>query len=148
MKVVPFPPRHVQGGWQSAELDRMIEACAAPLSRGEIGGWEVGRTESGDPQIYLLGPAPDHDCVLCVSRLGRLYVLEDGHGRILFEHDVLAAMAERLRATFQRRKSALMLKALATWLAVKETFEERIEPALAEPVELLSHVAPQLAALA
>jgi hypothetical protein len=34
------------------------------------------------------------------------------------------------------------------WYAVREAFEEKIEPMLAEPVELLTHVAPQLAAFA
>jgi hypothetical protein len=34
------------------------------------------------------------------------------------------------------------------WFALRETFEEKIEPALAEPIEMLSLVAPQFAALA
>jgi hypothetical protein len=150
MKVVPFVPRRsVEAGpWQSAELEQIVAACATSIAQGEVSGWETGATETGDPQVYLLGPAPDHDCILCVSRFGRLYILEDGNGRILLEHDALGILTEQVRAMVQRRKSALALKVLAAWLAIKETFEERIEPALAEPVEVLSHVAPQLAALA
>ena len=34
------------------------------------------------------------------------------------------------------------------WAAVRHTFEERIEPVLAESEEFLLHVAPQLAAIA
>jgi hypothetical protein len=33
------------------------------------------------------------------------------------------------------------------WFAVREAFEEKIEPAMAEPMEMLSLIAPQLAAL-
>jgi hypothetical protein len=42
-------------------------------------------TERGGPQFYLLGPAPEHDCALCVSRLAQGYVLEDGIGRLIGE---------------------------------------------------------------
>jgi hypothetical protein len=150
MKVVPFPSQPLQTApreWQSGEVQPVVEACAASISRGEISGWEIGSTEAGDPQLYLLGPAPEQECVLCVSRLGRLYVLEDGQGRIVFEHDAMKVLAEQVRGSLRSKKAAIFARALVAWLAIKETFEERVEPALAEPSEILAHVAPQLVAL-
>ena len=150
MKVIQFPTQPAASSgreWQSGEMQSVVEACAASISSGDISGWAIGTTEAGDPQLYLLGPEPDHECVLCISRLGRLYVLEDGQGHVVFEHDAMSILAEQVRGTLRRQKSAIAARALAAWLAIKETFEERVEPALAEPAEVFAHVAPQLAAL-
>lgn len=151
MKVVQFParpPAAAFGVWHTAELQNVIDACAASILRGEISGWEVGTTEAGDPQLYLLGPAPECECITCVSRVGRLYILEDGQGRVVFEHDAIHLLAEQMRMALQRKKAAIVARIVFAWIALKETFEERVEPVLAEPAELLSHVAPQLAVLA
>ena len=95
MNVIEFPhQQELPQGWQSSELTRLTNACAGSVSMGDVSGWEVGATEYGDPQLYLLGPAPDHECVLSISRLGRLYVLEDGKGQVLFENDNLMVLAE------------------------------------------------------
>ena len=150
MKILQFPSPAAPaapGVWQTAELHSVIDACASSISRGEISGWEVGATEAGDPQLYLLGPAPDHDCVLCVSRIGRLYVLEDGQGRIVFEHDAIGLLIEQVRGALRRKKAAIVARAAVAWLALKEAFEERVEPMLAEPQEVLAHFAPQIVAL-
>ena len=94
MTVLDFtPPKKLPAGWQFAEVQKLISGSAGSLARGEASGWELGKTEAGDPQLYLLGPAPDYDCLLCVSRLGGLYVLEDGNGRILFEHRNLVLLS-------------------------------------------------------
>jgi hypothetical protein len=147
MKVVPFVPRRppLQGGWLASELDPMIDACAA--SRGDLGGWDIGMTEAGDPQLYVLGPAPEHDCVLCVSRIGGRYVLEDGQGRVTFEDDAIAPVTERVKSALRRKRPAMVARLIAAWLAVKAGVEERVEPVLVEPIELFGHVGPQLAAL-
>ena len=150
MKVVPFIPRRSSfqtGAWAEAELDPVLDACASPMTRGDIGGWDIGLTDAGDPQLYLLGPAPDRDCVLCVSRLGGRYVLEDGQGHVLFEHDAIAPVADRVQAALARKRPAMVARLVAGWVAVKAAFEERVEPILAEPIELFTHVGPQLAAL-
>jgi hypothetical protein len=147
MSVVPFPSRDLTHNWQRSEMNTLLAACGESLEKGTVSGWEVGETETGDPQLYLLGPAPDRECVLCVSRLGRLYVLEDGEGRILCEHDALGNLSDKLRHALRHKKAAIIARATVVWLAIKETFEERVEPVLAEPVEILSHVAPQLVAL-
>lgn len=148
MTVVPFARREdALGGWQRHEVQRVADACAEPISRGEVSGWETGATETGDPQLYLLGPAPEHECLVCLSRLGRLYVLEDGQGRILFEHDAIDVLAEQVRGTLRRKKASIVARVAVAWFAVREAFEEKVEPAMAEPMEMLSLVAPQLAAL-
>lgn len=150
MTIVPFP-RHLaekgQRDWQGVELQRVVAACAEPLSRGEVSGWETGTTEAGDPQLYVLGPEPDQECVVCVSRLGRLYVLEDGQGRVLFEHDAIDALAEQVRGALRRKRAAIVARAVVAWIAIKETFEEKVEPIMAEPAEVFSHIAPQFVAL-
>ena len=60
----------------------------------------------------------------------------------------MGLLAEQVRGVLRRKKSALVARAVVAWLAIKETFEERLEPMLGEPAEFLTHIAPQLAALA
>ncbi len=150
MSVVPFPRRdgEVARLWQRFEMQRVADACTESLSRGDVSGWEAAVTEAGDPQLYLLGPPPERECLVCLTRLGRLYVLEDGQGRILFEHDAIGVLAEQMRGALRRKKMAVVARFAVVWFALRETFEEKIEPALAEPIELLSLVAPQFASLA
>ena len=147
MSVIPFPIRDEAAGWRPAELRAVVDACAEPIARGDLSGCAHGQTEAGDPQLYVLGPAPEQECFLCISRLGRNYVLEDGRGHILFEHDALDVLAEQVKGVLSRRKGAILARLVAVWGAAKETFEEKVEPVMAEPLEAVSHVAPQLAAL-
>ena len=81
MSIVEFPQRSfpASGAWSADELQQLIALFRA---EGET-SFATGTTEHGDPQFYLLGPAPEHDCVLCVSRLAQTYVLEDGEGRLI-----------------------------------------------------------------
>lgn len=147
MTIVQFQPRKAAQGWQTGEMNALLAACGESLDKGTACDWEIGETELGEPQLYLLGPAPDHECLLCISRLGRQYILEDGQGRIVFEHDAMTVLAEQVRGTLRNKKAAIVARAMVAWLAIKETFEERVEPVLAEPAEAFSHVAPQLVAL-
>lgn len=147
MTIVPFPARELPHDWQRGEMNELLAACGEQLKKGTVAGWEVGATERGDPQLYLIGPAPDHECILCVSRLGRLYVLEDGEGRILCEHDAIGSLSEQVRHALRHKKAAIIARATVVWFAIKEAIEERMDPILGEPVELLSHVAPQLVTL-
>lgn len=155
MTVLRFPKPAVLPGeslsnhiWQEAELQQFLAVSAGAIASGEASSWEIGTTEHGDPQVFLLGPPPDYDCILTISRLGRLYVIEDGNGRLLFEHDNPMLLAEQATAALRRRKSALVARVAAAWCALREAFEEKTEAMMAEPIELLAHVAPQLAALA
>jgi hypothetical protein len=150
MNVIAFPPNdHRQNGkWRAGELEQVMEAVAPPLADGTAAEWEVGATELGDPQFYLIGPPPDGDCILCVSRLGRHYVLEDGAGGILFEHDRLTELVRQVRSILARRRSQIVARVTVLWAAMRELFAERLEPMALEGEELLTHFLPQLAALA
>jgi hypothetical protein len=148
--VVEFPRRseRLPVGWRGDELQQIVAACSGSVSVGEASGWEIGVTDSGDPQVYLIGPPPDYDCILCISRVGRHYVIEDGHGRVLLEHDSPMLLAEQALAALRRRKMALLAQIAVAWQAFREAFEEKTEALTAEPIEVLAHLAPQLAALA
>jgi hypothetical protein len=150
MNVVKFPRQQPQAleGWQSAEVQQFVAVSAHAIAMGEASGWEVGKTEQGDPQVFLLGPAPDYDCILCISRLGRMYVIEDGNGRVLLEHDNPMLLADQATAALRRRKASIVARVAVAWGALREAFEEKTEAMMAEPMELLTHLAPQLAALA
>jgi len=148
--VVEFPRRseRLPDGWRSDELSQIVSACSGSVSAGEASGWEIGVTESGDPQVYLIGPRPDCDCILCISRVGRHYVIEDGHGRLLLEYDSPMLLAEQALAALRRRKAAVLAQIAVVWHAFREAFEEKTDALTAEPMEVLIHLAPQLAALA
>jgi hypothetical protein len=150
MTVIAFPAQRRPdcGNWRPAELNRVMASVAGSLERGEAGGWDIGVTESGDPQLYLLGPAPDHECILCVSRLGSLYVLENGTGQVLFEHGNLTALADAVKRVLRNKKAEIVARATLAWLVIREAFAEKVEAMLGESEELLVHFAPQLAALA
>jgi hypothetical protein len=150
MNVVKFPSPadRVAAGWPSAELRRVIDVCSESIASGAASGWEIGKTDNGDPQIYLLGPPPDYDCILSISRLGPLYVIEDGNGRVLFEHNDPLLLAEQTAELLRRGKAAISARIAVAWCVLREAIEEKTEAMLAEPLELLTHLAPQMAALA
>jgi hypothetical protein len=150
MTVIAFPHIESRAGsvWGAGELEQILRAVTPKRSGSCAGRWDVGATEMGDPQFYLIGPPPHEECILCISRLGRNYVLEDGAGRILFEHNSLIVLAERARARLQKRKSQIVARLAVLGCALRAAFEEKIEPIVGESEELLTHVVPQLAALA
>lgn len=148
MTVVNFPRAALPQGWQSSELQQFLALSSAAIATGQASGWEVGVTEHGDPQVFLVGPPPDYDCILSISRIGRVYVIEDGAGRVLYEHDNPMLLAEQATAALRRRKTAIAARIAVAWCALREAFEEKTEAMMAEPMELLTHIAPQLVALA
>ncbi|MBX6425475.1 MAG: hypothetical protein IRZ09_06065 [Variibacter sp.] len=152
MTVVLFPPRaqSAHRGWRPDELQQLIALFAAQARRsGTTIFWEIGTTESGDPQFYLLGPAPDYECLLCCSRLDALYVLEDGAGGVLTEDRSLRQiLREAARAVFAPRRGAVAARLLVLLATLRITIEQKLEPFLAESSEWIGRFAPQLAALA
>jgi hypothetical protein len=150
MTVISFPPKVPRdgGSWPAAELKEIVETLAPHVRGGEAGGWDVGATEIGDPQFYLLGPPPDDECILCISRVGRTYVLEDGAGQLLFEHNSLAVLAQQARSALRKKRAQIVARIALLWCTVRELFEEKLEPIVGESEELLTHVVPQLAAFA
>jgi hypothetical protein len=147
MSVVAFKRRQDAGAWSDRELNTIAAALNAALAPSAGRGWETGMTDSGDAQFYLLGPRPDQNCELCVSRIGRLYVLEDGSGRLLFEHPSLDLVALHARAAVPST-SRLMVRVIGVWFAVKSVVQEKLEPVLVETEELLVQFGPQLVAFA
>jgi hypothetical protein len=146
MSVIAFERRQSASLWMDAELNTIREALQVTFSKGR--SYETGMTEKGDAQFYLLGPLPDQACELCVSRIGRRYILEDGSGRLLFEHENLALLALHAKAAVRSRRWPLVGRALLLWCTVRQIIHDKVEPLLTESEELLVELAPQLAAFA
>ena len=147
MSVVAFERQPVTGVWSESELNTIVAVLNAALAPATGREWETGMTENGDAQFYLLGPVPEQACELCLSRIGRRYVLEDGCGRLLFEHRNLDLVVLHARAAVPST-SWLMVRVITMWCAVRSVFHEKLEPMLAETEDLLIQLAPQLAAFA
>ena len=147
MSVVAFERKQNDGEWSERELSTITAALNAALAPSTGRAWEIGMTEKGDAQFYLLAPLPDQACELCVSRIGGRYILEDGSGRLLFEHRNLDLVVLHARAAIPST-SWLMVRVIILWCAIRNVLHERIEPMLAEGEELLVQWAPQLVAFA
>lgn len=146
MTVLAFIPKTRTGTWHDAEIEQIVSAVHAEASGRRIGSWDVGATEAGDPQFYLLTPHPENDCILCISRLGSTYVLEDGGGFIVSEHNSLTILASELKNYLRKRRRGLIARALLIWCTLKQSVEQKVEALWTEGEELLVHVAPQVAA--
>jgi hypothetical protein len=154
MSVIDFRDRaeNAPANWTAVERRALDALLAARVRCGDAAEAATAITEHGDPQYFLLGPAPACDCVLSISRISGRYVMEDGDGGLLAESDNLAAIvdaASRLR--LRRGRSAMVVKGLLMWYALREYFEERTDAMLEEMVEateLLGHIVPQMAVLA
>lgn len=147
MSVVAFERKQDTGEWSERELSAIVAALDKALAPRSGREWETGMTESGDVQFYLLGPQPDQACELCVSRVGGRYILEDGSGRLLFEHRNLDLVMLHAKAAVPST-SWLVMRAITLWCAIRNTIDEKVEPLLVEGEELLAQFAPQLAAFA
>ena len=145
MSVVAFERKQDGGEWSEKELSTLVAAFGAASKTGRE--WETGMTEQGDAQFYLLGPLPDQACEVCVSRIGGRYILEDGSGRLLFEHRNLELVALHAKAAVPST-SWLMVRAITLWCAIRNTIHEKVEPLLVEGEELFVQFVPQLAAFA
>jgi hypothetical protein len=146
--VVPLHPFEAVRGWQHSEFQLLLGIFAVYSAAGMSEDWSAGETELADPQFYVLGGGPDDDCLLAVSRVGRIYVLEDGAGSVLAEDENLKTVAGQAIALARRPALAgLYARIVVGWYALREAIEEKLEPLMAEPVELLTHVAPQLVAI-
>jgi hypothetical protein len=149
MGIVQFPriapAGRPSGPWHSDELQQLVALYVAQ-SRRQVSGWDVGQTERGEPQFYVLGPGPDYDCVMCVSRLANGYVLEDGTGRIMGEAPALHHFAEQAVRSAAGVGRSLVARVTLLICAIRLTIEEKVEPIFEESQDLLVRVAPQLAA--
>jgi hypothetical protein len=75
-------------------------------------------------------------------------VLEDGAGQVLLEHNSLLVLAEQARRVLQKKRAQIIGRVAVLWCAIRELFEEKLEPIVGESEELLTHLVPQLAAFA
>ena len=148
MSVLTFQRKLDGELWSDTELQTLLAALNAAIGPEGGRGWETGMTEKGDPQFYLLGPLPEQACRLCVSRVGRRYILEDGAGRLVFEHQSLPLVALHAKAAVSSRRWSLTARVMLAWCSVRHAIEDKAEPLLIETEELLVHLAPKLAAFA
>ncbi|KRR04944.1 hypothetical protein [Bradyrhizobium valentinum] len=147
MSVVAFERKQNTGEWSERELSTILAALSAATAPGTGREWETGVTERGDVQFYLLSPLPDQACELCVSRIGGRYILEDGSGRLLFEHRNLDLVALHAKAAVPST-SWLMVRVIMLWCAIRSATDEKLDLMLLEGEELFVQFVPQLAAFA
>ncbi len=140
MNVIAFERTRIAGAWSEAELNTIV----GTLNDGRQ--WDTGVTENGDAQLYLLGPDPEQACELCVSRIGGRYILEDGAGRLLFEHRSLPLVAMHARSQLRITRWSLVARIVVVWCTIRDVIHDRVEPLIGESEELLVHLAPQFAA--
>jgi hypothetical protein len=146
MTVIAFEPRTPE--WRKSELDALLGVLSPVFSLRGASGWEVAHTDAGDPQFYLLGPKPDQECILCVSRVGHTYVVNDNEGQHLTEISNIELLSSHVQGFLKRHAGRSLAKLMLVWCAAKQAFQDKVEPLIAETEELLVHFAPQLAALA
>jgi hypothetical protein len=147
MSVVAFERKRDNGEWSEKELGILLAGLGVAAANRSGRAWETGMTEQGDAQFYLLGSLPEQACELCVSRIGGRYILEDGSGRLLFEHRNLELVALHAKAAIPST-SWLMVRAITLYCAIRNAIHEKVEPLLVEGEELLVQFAPQLAVFA
>ena len=134
--------------WRQEELQQLVQLHSAHGSRGGNASWSLGQTETADPQFYIVGQAPELDCIMCVTRIGRLYVLEDGGGSIVAEDARLECITKAAARMLARRgRLSFVARSLIGLCAFRAVLDQKIELMLAESMEHVSRFAPQLAAL-
>ena len=148
MSVLTFKRKQDGELWSESELHTLLTTLHSALGPEDGRGWETGMTEKGDPQFYLLGPLPDQNCELCVSRICGRYILEDGMGRLVFEHHSLPLVALHAKAAVRSRRWSLVARIVLLWCTVRHAIHDKLEPLLVEGEELFVHLAPKLAAFA
>ncbi|HEY7383077.1 MAG TPA: hypothetical protein VH743_05345 [Beijerinckiaceae bacterium] len=149
MNVIPFmPAASALRSWSPRELEALVSVYETHAARGDASSWDVGATEFEDPQFFVFGPTPELDCIVAISRVGRIYVLENGTGQVLDEGTSLDNVVSRAKAPVTEYKPlGLIARVTVVLTAIRVAFHERIEPFLAESEEVLLRVAPQFAAL-
>jgi hypothetical protein len=146
MTVIKFNPRCPT--WRQSELDAILNAVSPVFELRGASSWEVSNTEHGEPQFYLLGPKPDQECILCISRLGQTYIVNDGEGHHIVDLSDLKALTAQVQGLLKHGATRALSKVVVVWCGAKQVFHDKFDPLFAEGEELLIHVAPQIAALA
>jgi hypothetical protein len=145
--VVAFHAPELPSCWRQDELQQLVALHSACQERSRGASWSVGKTELGDPQFYLIGDAPEFDCIVCVTRIGRLYVLEDGAGSVIAEDAHLDRIAQEASKMMpRRRRLSFVARSLIGLCAFRAVLDQKAEFMLAESMEHVSRFAPQLVA--
>lgn len=133
--------------WRQDELQQLVALHSACEQRRSGCSWSVGHTDLGDPQFYMVGEAPDLDCIMCVTRIGRLYVLEDGAGTVVLEDVHLDGIVQAGSKMLSRRRPlSFIARSLVGLCAFRAVIDQKAEFMLAESMEHVVRFAPQLAA--
>jgi hypothetical protein len=148
MNIIPFTPEsaHMRS-WSSHELETLLSIYETYAAKNNASSWDVGATERDDPQFYILGPPPDLECIVVISRVDRIYLFENGSGQVLHEGTSLGVLSARAKALADQKPLSLVARITLSLTAIRLTIEEKLEPILVESEEVLLRVTPQLAAL-
>jgi hypothetical protein len=153
MTVIAFQPKPESetNGWSIEERNQFEMLYATRAQCGEASEWAVEATENGDPQFFLIGPAPACECVLSISRVSDRYVMEDGDGGLIGEMASLEEVMQSASRLRLGRRVGIFARVALAWCGFREFVEEKTEPLVAEMTEVaevLTHVVPQVAAFA
>jgi hypothetical protein len=128
---------HAQYGWVAHELEELMRLYASQSCKRKV-SWATAVTELDDPQFFLIGPEPEADCVVAISRLNGRYVLEDGEGHSLCESRILTEVVKQAQLRLATRsKPSLMVRIMLPFAAVRAFFDEKVEPLVPDSVEVL-----------
>ena len=74
--------------------------------------------------------------------------LGDDFVKLLAEGPQLTAIVDKAASVAPAARGNWLFAQIGiAWVAIRHHYEEKVEPMLAEPVELLTHICPQLAAV-
>jgi len=145
--VVVFHAPERPSCWRQDELQQLVAVHSACEQKRGGWAWSIGRTELGDPQFYMTGETPDLDCIMCVTSIGRLYVLEDGAGTVIAENVRLDQVAKAASKMLSRRRPlSFVARSLVGLCVFRAVLDQKAEFVLAESMEHIARFAPQLAA--
>lgn len=130
-----------QHGWTADELAELMRLYSSQSCRRGV-SWATAVTELGDPQFFLVGPEPEADCVLAISRLNGRYVLEDGEAHPVCDGAALADVVKEAQRMLPRRfKPSLVARALVPFACIKAFVDEKLEPLVPDSIEVLLPIA-------
>ncbi len=69
---------------------------------------------------------------MCISRLGSVYVLEDGAGRVLFDGANLARLGEKAVAFLRNDRGQIIASLMLAWVGIRHFVHDKVEALMAE----------------
>jgi hypothetical protein len=140
--------RGIRPGWNDEEMAALRRLTRLLSRRRGAEASHFGETEAGEPQFYVLGPAPDEACIACVSRVGSRYVLDDGRGRLLADEGDIGDLVKRAFEAYPApRRVPLATRAFLVVCAWRAFVDQKMA-ALEESLEMLSRIVPHISVFA